>query len=145
MNSRGIHSLNRQSGFALLEVLIAFAIAAMALGLLFQAAGSSGDAARSAGYYEEAISRAKSHLAMLGRDAPLTEGETGGEDGGPFRWRLKVTQTATAKPAVAAPPIATSLTLYDIEVDISWTVDRRKHDIVLHSQRLGIRPGSADG
>jgi general secretion pathway protein I len=140
MNSR-----NRQSGFALLEVLIAFAIAALALGLLFQAASSSGGAARTAGYYEEAVSRAKSRMAMLGRDAPLAEGESQGEDGGPYRWRVKVAPSATAKPPPDAPPTAISLILYDIEVEISWTIDGRKREIVLHSQRLGVSQGAANG
>lgn len=140
MNSR-----NRQSGFALLEVLIAFAIAALALGLLFQAASSGGGAARTAGYYEEAVSRAKSRMAMLGRDAPLAEGESQGEDGGPYRWRVKVAPSATAKPPPDAPPTAISLILYDIEVEISWTIDGRKREIVLHSQRLGVRQGAANG
>ncbi|MDB5395020.1 MAG: pseudopilin [Rhodospirillales bacterium] len=136
---------NREGGFALLEVLIAFAIAALALGLLFQAAGSGGNAARTAGYYEEAVSRAKSRMAMLGRATPLAEGESQGEDGGPYRWRIKVTPSATAEPARDAPPTTRRATLYDIDVAISWTVDRRKHEIVLRSQRLGVRSGAVDG
>jgi general secretion pathway protein I len=140
MNSR-----KQERGFALLEVLIAFAIAAMALGLLFQAASSSGGAARSAGYYEEAVSRAKSRLAMLGRDTPLAEGETRGDDGGLYRWRIKVAPSATSEPPRDAPPTTNRLTLYDIEVAISWTIDRRAHEVVLRSQRLGTRQGGADG
>jgi general secretion pathway protein I len=128
-----------------LEVLIAFAIAALALGLLFQAAGTGGGAVQNAAYYEEAVSRAKSRMALLGRDAPLAEGETQGGDGGPYRWRVKVSPSATAEPAPDTPPSAHHVTLYDIEVAISWTQDRKRHEIVLHSQRLGARQGASDG
>ena len=132
-------------GFALLEVLIAFAIAVMALGLLFEAASNGGGAARGAGYYEEAVSRAKSRLAMVGRVAALSEGETQGEDGGLYRWRVRISPTAMAKPPGGTPPTSSHLTLYAIEVGIAWTVDRRQHEVVLHSQRLAISQGGSDG
>ena len=41
-----------QRGFTLIEVMVAFIIASLALGLLFQAASSSGTAAHLAGNYE---------------------------------------------------------------------------------------------
>src|ERR1700754_588558 len=87
-----------QRGFTLIEVLIAFAIAAMALGLLFQAASSSGGAAHLAGNYEEAISRAKSHMASLGRESDIAPGEQSGDDGSGFRWRVKITPSAVSQP-----------------------------------------------
>ncbi len=134
-----------QRGFALLEVLIAFAIAALALSLLYQAASSGGSAARQAGYYEEAVSRAKSHMAALGRDSPVSEGEREGDDGGPFRWRITISPSATAAAAPNAPPTAKRLMLYNVEVAVSWTVDGRKRQVVLHSQRLGTQSGAANG
>ena len=134
-----------QNGFALLEVLVAFAIAALALSLLYQAASSGGSAARQAGYYEEAVSRAKSHMAALGRDSEVSEGEREGDDGGPFRWRITISPSATAAPGQNAPPTARRLTLYNVEVAVSWTVAGRKREVVLHSQRLGARSGAADG
>ena len=138
-------SRRRQRGFALLEVLVAFAIAAMALALFYEAASTGGTAAKSAGYYEEAVSRAKSHMAALGRDTPVVEGEREGDDGGPFRWRISITPTATAEPDPAAPPSTERLVLYNVEVGISWTVAGRKREVVLHSQRLGKQTGGASG
>src|SRR5476651_1983329 len=102
-----------ERGFALLEVLIAFAIAAMALGLLFQAASSSGGAARQAGNYEEAVSRAKSRMAAVGHDSDVAAGEQQGDDGGAYRWRVTIKPSAIAQPPGDAPPITTHLTLYD--------------------------------
>src|SRR6185437_11773819 len=117
----------------LIEVLVAFAIAALALGLLFQAASSSGTAARRAGNYEEAVSRAKSHMAMVGRESDIAPGEREGDDGGGYRWRVKITPSAAAQPPQGAAP-ANRLVLYNVEVSVSWSDSGHPHSVVLHTQ-----------
>ena len=136
---------NRQRGFTLIEVLIAFAIAAMAMGLLFQAASSSGGAAKQAGNYEEAVSRAKSRMVALGRDSDIAPGERDGDDGGAYRWHVKITPSAVAQPPADGPPVTAHLTLYDVEVAISWTDSGRRREVVLHSQRLASQQAAPNG
>jgi general secretion pathway protein I len=134
----------RQRGFTLIEVLVAFAIAAMALGLLFQAASSSGTAAHQAGNYEEAVSRAKSHMAMVGRESDITPGERSGDDGSGYRWQVKITPSAAAQPPQGSTP-ENRLVLYNVEVSIFWLDNGRPHSVVLHTQRTGAQPGAANG
>ena len=134
----------RQRGFTLIEVLVAFAIAAMALGLLFQAASSSGTAAHQAGNYEEAVSRAKSHMAMVGREADIAPGERTGDDGSGYRWKIAITPSAAAQPPEGTAP-ENRLVLYNVEVSISWLDNGRAHSVVLHTQRTGTQPGAANG
>ncbi|HEX4506728.1 MAG TPA: prepilin-type N-terminal cleavage/methylation domain-containing protein [Alphaproteobacteria bacterium] len=134
----------RQRGFTLIEVLVAFAIAALALGLLFQAASSSGTAAHQAGNYEEAVSRAKSHMAMVGREADVAPGEREGDDGGGYRWRVKITQSAVTQPPQGSSP-QNRLVLYNVEVSVSWSDSGKPHSVLLHTQRTGTQPGAANG
>ena len=80
----------REGGFTLLEVLVAFAIAAAALTALTQGALGGLHSVRVSGHVQEATSRARSRLATLGRGVPLAPGEQEGDDGGGFRWRQRV-------------------------------------------------------
>lgn len=134
--------MRREDGFTLLEVLVAFVIAALALGLLFEAAGDGVTAVRTAGRTEEAVSRAKSHLAALGRDVMLADGTFQGDDGDGYRWRIRVTPVATSSPSNMPAPGGVRqwpLTLYAIEVTLSWTEDGRDREVVLRTERLTAR------
>ncbi len=134
----------RERGFTLLEVLVAFAIAAPALVLLFgQGIGSVG-AARTSALYQEAISRAKSRLETLsGRT--LRAGEQSGDEAGGFHWRTRVVPLASV--AAPRPPPGTSYaagtTLFAVTVEVSWPGDSSARSITLDTRRLG--PASADG
>jgi general secretion pathway protein I len=134
--------MHRDHGFTLLEVLIAFVIAALALGVMFKAATGGLIAVDTAGKYEEAVSRAKSHLATLGHDAVLTEGDFNGDDGRGFHWHLNVTPIATGRPSESTvlnlpQQVIRQPTLYSVEVAISWTEAGKTRQVLLRSQRLG--------
>lgn len=131
--------MRTERGFTLLEVLIAFAIAALALGLLFRAASGGLLSVETAGKYEEAVSRARSHMAEVGRDTSPVVGESGGDDGGGYRWHLRITpiargQATTNGPVAGAPPAA----LYAIVVSIAWHDAGKEREFVLRSERMGL-------
>jgi len=83
--------MKRQRGFSLLEVIVAFALLALALTLLL---GSLSGAARQVGQADvrtRATLHAQSLLAATGVEAPLQEGTTQGEwEQGRYRWQLQV-------------------------------------------------------
>jgi general secretion pathway protein I len=142
--------MRRDTGFTLLEVLIAFVIAAMALSVMFKAATGGLFAVAIAGKYEEAVTRAKSHLAALGRDHPLAAGDFDGDDGDDYHWHLHIEQLAVVQPAEAMMrtiprPMTKEPALYDAEVAISWTQSGRTRQVLLRSKRLDNQVSGNDG
>lgn len=127
----------RQSGFTLLEVVVAVAIAGLALIGLFQAGTDGLFAADTAARAEEAVQRAQSHLAAIGRDAALIQGDTSGDDGGGYRWRLLV-QPAMQRRGVGADGVTPTATiLFSVEVSILWRSRGHERAVVLRTLRLG--------
>jgi len=130
----------RDAGFTLLEVLVAFVIAALALGALTQGAAGGLQSARVSGHYQEALSRARSRLATL--DTGPAPGEQAGDDGGGFAWQVNVVPIATAgrsreggeqlRPARAM--------LLAVTVRVSWRMDGGERQVVLATERLGLAP-----
>ncbi len=83
-------SSGRQDGFSLLEILVAFSIMALTLGVLLRIFGGAGRIAGTADEYSRAIVVAESLLASAGVESPLQPGETSGEIGESYRWTLRV-------------------------------------------------------
>ncbi len=132
-----------QAGFTLLEVLIAFAIAGLALAALAQGVVAGLAATQGATRIEEALVRARSRLAAID-GGTLRPGERRGEDGGGFAWRERVSPLASAAlpaaegfpGAVAATPPA-RVALFAVTVEVAWQQGGRQRSVVLESRRLG--------
>ena len=145
--------MRREAGFTLLEVLVAFAIAAAALTALTQGALGGLHSVRVSGHVQEATSRARSRLATLGRGVPLLPGEQEGDDGGGFRWRQRVAPAGDtllagpgAAPGAASGAVSGAVSgaarpvLLDVSVAVSWRLDGRAREVVLRTQRLALLP-----
>src|ERR1700756_593327 len=124
------------SGFTLLEVVVALAIAALAVVGLFQAAGGGLLAANTAGRVEEAVQRAQSHLAAVGRSAALIQGEFTDDDGGGYHWRLGARPMATRQVAAPDGNAVATAALFAVECAISWPGFRGERSVVLRTLRL---------
>src|ERR1700730_5587819 len=121
----------RENGFTLLEVVVALAIAALALVGLFRAGSGGLFAVDTAARAEEAVQRAQSHLAALGRDASMTVGEYTGEDGGGYRWRRRVRPLIERQaPGQNGVSLASTI-LFEVEVAISWPARSGERSVVL--------------
>lgn len=143
------------SGFTLLEVIVALAIAALALVGLFQTGSAGLFAASTAARMDEAVERAQSHLAAFAQSGVLAAGVLTGEDGDGYRWKLRAKpiaqRAAVRQPAVAgavgvnsgtASESLAPLALYEVEVTISWRSGRQERSVVLETRRLGPVPAS---
>lgn len=124
-------SNERSGGFTLLEVLVAFVIAALALSVLYRGATAGLLSARVATQYEEATSRARSRLATIGHGSAIVPGEQSGDDGSGFRWRTRVSVLQSAPRTAGNAPVAT---LYAVSVSIEWG----SRSFQLDSERLGF-------
>jgi general secretion pathway protein I len=133
--------LPRGDGFTLLEVVVALAIAALALVGLFQAGSGGLFAVDTATRVEEAVQRAQSHLAAVGRDAALVQGDFTDDDGAGYRWQLRVRPVANRLTPAPDGNSATTTTLFDVEVAISWPGPRGDRSVVLKTLRLGTSAG----
>ena len=72
-------------GFTLLEVMIAFLIASLALGAIAAGVSTALQASRTASRYEEATVRAQSRLEETVHGGRLMPGQWEGDDGGGYR------------------------------------------------------------
>ena len=121
-------------GFTLFEVLVAFLIAAVAVATIVHVTTHAVAAARIAGRYDEAVSRAQSHLA-LSSALPLVESDRQGGEADGFHWHVAIKAAATTHPTGANA--AASVTLYRITVTMSWREDGGDRAVQLSSARLG--------
>lgn len=129
------HADRPASGFTLIEVIVALAIAGLALGLLIGATGSGLGNATTADRYIVATRMAQSHLAALGIVTPLRAGEQSGDDGGGYSWRITISEpTRHASGLKAAERV---VGLYTVDVTVSWREGLALRSVSLASKLLG--------
>jgi general secretion pathway protein I len=132
-------SMAPDRGFTLIEVLVAFVIAAAALGALYHGVADSLAATGASGRYDEALSRARSHLATVGRGIPLRAASQRGEEGHDFRWEMVITPIATApsRPLDENGNLAPPVTLYSVQVTEAWGDSNGARQVRLSTRRIG--------
>jgi general secretion pathway protein I len=141
--------VEREGGFTLLEVMIAFVIAALAMSMMYQGTTGGLRATELATRTEEAVSLAKSHLAAIGRGEGISQQETSGVDGGGFEWHLHVQPIATRQLTLSDSDRAndakpSAAVLYDVKVTESWKDGARQHSVSLGTHRVDVHTTEAE-
>ncbi|MEE9356363.1 MAG: type II secretion system protein [Methylococcaceae bacterium] len=88
MRNNLIHKSSQ--GFSLLEILVAFSILAISLGVLLKVFSSGVRTAIVSEEYAQAVQIADSLLAQTGVEEPLEETEKQGDVGGVYAWTVSV-------------------------------------------------------
>lgn len=107
-----------EAGFSLLEILVAFAILSLSLGVLLRIFGGAGHIAGVADEYSRAIVVAESLLAAAGIETPLQPGETSGEIGETYRWTMRVTPYPVDEALLGQQ--ALNFKPYWVELSVEW-------------------------
>lgn len=120
-------------GFSLLEVMMAFALLTVGLGILIAILGGGLLQVRQAGDASGATLHAQSLLDQVGVLGPIEPGESGGElDDGRYRWTMTIVEIEDPlppPPMAADAPVETvglqlgAPVLYRVQLDIGWGED----------------------
>jgi general secretion pathway protein I len=123
----------RQSGYTLIEVLVAFMILALALTVLlrFFSGGLRNESVSSD--YAVATLIAESRLAAAGIDIPLRPGETSGTEGERFEWTVSVQDY---QPWPGYRSAAKGVDAYRVTVTVEWPHGDNTRRVGLSTVRL---------
>jgi general secretion pathway protein I len=130
-------ALRRQRGFSLLEVIVAFALLAVALTLLL---GTLSGAARQVRYAADsgrAALHAQSLLAQLGVGEALGPGQDEGDfEDGRYQWRLDVHPWRDPTAGRDGPIDPAAPRMLEIQLDVTWGNAGPRERLQLRSLRM---------
>jgi general secretion pathway protein I len=139
MNRAGCNGCKRAScrGFSLIEVLVAFAILTLALGVLLPLFSNGFRSLSVSEQYTRAAVLAESRMAAIGRETSLEEGEQAGESEQGFQWRTEVTRYEPLDDTEEFVPLVQA---FVATVEVYWQDGDKRRALTLNS--LKLRPAS---
>ena len=128
----------RQSGYTLIEVLVAFMILALALTVLLRIFSGGLRNVSVSSDYATATLIAESRLAAAGIDIPLRPGETSGTEGERFEWTVNVQDY---QPWPGYRSAARGVDAYRVTVTVEWPNGNNTRSVGLSTVRLRAEGG----
>lgn len=120
---RAVHRASplRQRGYTLLEVIVAFALLAMALTLLLGTLSGAAKQVRWSSDAGRAALYAQSLMDQVGVGQPLKPGQRSGDfENGRYRWTLGVAQWRDPLPASSQPIDPNAPRLFEVQLAVEW-------------------------
>lgn len=138
-------AFRRQHGLSLLELLVAFAILGISLGLLYRSMGSSARNVADMGHQQQAAMLAESLLSA--RDSVAAEGwnETGEFAG--FSWQVRSApymqglRQGLPSPVVAQPE---AVALHQVRMTVRWVDGSRSRALEMETLLPQRKPGPGE-
>lgn len=135
--ARGSTDINRsQQGFSLLEVLVAFVVLALAMGVLMQIFSGGLQNATRASETQQAVLLAQSKLAEVGAGLPLQAGDNGGEFDDSYRWQVSIRPYQDVSGDAGAPFTPLGVKLLEVDVRVLWGDTDAPRSVELKTLRL---------
>ena len=124
----------RQLGFSLLEVLVAFAILAISMGVILQSYSTGVRGIALSEEYTKAVDLAESQLAQVGVTIPLEVGVSEGDFAEKYHWSVSINSADDLVPAES------TLLPLEVEIRVSWQDGREQRSVDLATLKLTRRP-----
>lgn len=127
--SKYIKNISHQSGFTLLETLVALTILAISLGVIYQIFGTSMRNMQYSKDYSYARMLAESKLSEIGKGIPVIEGAFEGDFNDKYYWFMDVDP-------IDSLSNNNSINKYKINFKVLWESNRREQSIEILTYRL---------
>lgn len=124
---------HRNHGFTLLEVLVAFSITALALGVMYRIYAKGTTTAILGREYAQAVAIADSKLAAVGVDESLDNDSSSGTENDKYEWQMSINDYESS--AERDSGLEQPLQLKQIDLVISWNSLGRQHSFKLQTLR----------
>lgn len=126
-------SAKTQQGFSLIEVLVAFSIFAMSLGVIFQIYSTGARSTILSDEYTRAVIIAQSKLAGIGIEETQENGESNGIENDKYQW---ITRLHPTEDDDSELEINFGLVKRHVEVEIRWQSRGKSRSIKLNTIKL---------